>query len=159
MLSWWQRLTGNTPSRHADAFFDRFTGRTLIIHDGLPVWWSGELAALAGGGAHLRLDIRRIGHKRLTPVEWITRQHILSANPPLPALVRVEQQRILRIRHLRQGEHLVQPSDLWWILQELDRRWHFCIHLQDDHRLHTGIALHDNELDYGNILTVSDLPD
>lgn len=153
MLSWWQRLTGNRAAEQTEAFFNRFTGRTLILHAGLPAWWTGELTALAGGGAHLRLDVRQIGDTRPTPVEWMARQHILPQNPPLPLLVRVEQQQVLRIRHLQSGNNLLHPSDLWWILQEFDQRWHFRIQvLAEGCQVDNGIALHDNDLDYTSIL-------
>lgn len=126
-------------------FLDRFAGRTLLLHGGLPPDWLEALLRQPGGGGHFRLDVRRVDHRHPTPVEWFVREHVLPLGLPLPLLVRVGEGHV-HLRHLTRGDHLVHPGEIQRFLQELDTRHHMRLRVTaDDFVPEAGIPLSDNE--------------
>ncbi|ACL74309.1 hypothetical protein Tgr7_3241 [Thioalkalivibrio sulfidiphilus HL-EbGr7] len=143
MLSFLRRRPN--PNRLRQQFLERFTGRTLIVHEGFPPEWLEELLKQPGGGGHFRLDVRQINVRKPSPIEWFVREHVLPLGLPLPLLVRVSPPE-LRVRHLRRGNHAVHPSEIQWFLEELDTRAHATLRVTDTgFTAEPGIPVSDNE--------------
>jgi hypothetical protein len=111
------------PPRLLERFFERFVGRTVVVHRGLSAGWVGELQKEAGGQAHFRFDVRRAPGRRPTPIEWVVHREVLPHELPLPLLMRVEPDGI-RLRHLVRSGRPVHPSEIRWMLGELVARHH-----------------------------------
>jgi len=111
------------PQRLRQQFLERFTGRTLIVHEGFPPDWLEELLKQPGGGGHFRLDTRHIDARHPSPVEAFVRDYLLPLGLPMPLLVQVSPPH-LRVRHLTRGRQAVHPSEIQWFLDELDARHH-----------------------------------
>ncbi|OOG23981.1 hypothetical protein B1C78_09710 [Thioalkalivibrio denitrificans] len=126
-------------------FLDRFMGRTLIVHRGLPPEWLDELLKQPGGGGHFRIDARRVDQKHPTPIEWFVRDHVLPLALPMPVLVQVGQGFIL-LRHLTRNEQPVHPGEIRWFLDEMDTRHHMRLRITHDEFVpEPGIPSADNE--------------
>jgi hypothetical protein len=135
------------PARQLQRFRERFTGRTLILHDGFPADWLEELLRQPGGGGHFRLDIRPLPVSRPTPVEWLVQTHILPLDLPLPMIIQVREHDLLA-RHLQRRGTAVHPSEIAWFLEELDQRYHARLFLSDAPErisVERGMAVDDNE--------------
>ncbi|MFA9461877.1 hypothetical protein [Thiohalorhabdus methylotrophus] len=119
------------------AFFDRYTGRTLLVHDGLPQGWLGKLVHEPGGGGHFRIDVSgpafRPGTpiRRLYPVQWLVREHILPLGLPRPVLVKVEDRDHLRARHLRRHGGVCDPAEVGMILEDMTERPHALLYPEE----------------------------
>lgn len=111
------------PTVLRERFLARFTGKTIIVHDGLSIGWVSELVKEAGGGAHFRIDARRLPGRRPTPIEWVVHQHLLPHKLPMPLLVKVEGEHLL-VRHLVRNEMPVHPSEIYWMLTEFPDSYH-----------------------------------
>lgn len=111
------------PAAPLAAFRERFTGRTIIVHEGLSIGWVAELMKEAGGGAHFRFDTRKAPDARPTPIEWFVHRHVLPQGLPLPLLLRVEDG-CVRARHLVRNGRVVHPSEIYWMLREMPQRIH-----------------------------------
>lgn len=119
MWAWWTEvLERRRVERLARQFFGKFAGKTLIVHAGLGVAWIEELLKLGGGGGHFRIDVRRSESGPETPVEWLVRHAIVPQQLPLPVIIVVDANR-LRVRHLRDGQHLCHPVSIAWILEDI----------------------------------------
>jgi len=109
-------------------FFDRYAGRTLIIHQGLPEGWLGKLVHEPGGGGHFRIDVRQpafradVPMRELYPVQYVVREHLLPLKLPLPLLVKVEDRDHLRARHLRRHGGVCDPAEVAMILDDMTQR-------------------------------------
>ncbi len=131
-----------------DRFFQRFAGRSLLVHEGLDPHWLGRLLEQGGGGGHFRLNVRRQdGRHRPTPLEYFVHRHLLPRRLPLPCLVQVERDACL-VRHLLRRGHLFAPEEMPQVAAELPTRHHLRLE-----RVGQGITAHpgtlapdDNEL-------------
>lgn len=123
------RIIGALRARHHErrgealeaSFFERFQGRSLLVHDGLPSGWLDELLKTGGGGRHLRIDARTLETSDAAPVAWLVREVVLPLALPLPQILLVEPGTV-RIRHLRHGGHVRHPADIPWILDDIRER-------------------------------------
>lgn len=136
------------PADPLTLFLTRFSGRTIIIHEGLSIGWIAELMKEAGGGAHFRFDVRNVPGRPPTPIEWLIHRHVLPQRLPLPCLMRVEPG-YLRLRHLTRGGRVVHPSELYWMLREFPQRVHLVFDLANGALIaRSGIPLDDNKVDF-----------
>ncbi|MHB1585644.1 MAG: hypothetical protein ACYCRH_02115 [Acidiferrobacteraceae bacterium] len=109
-------------ARHLEQrFFRRFSGRTLLVHEGLDLEWLEGLLKVGGGAAPFRIDTRRLPGDRHTPVEWVVQQFILPLTLPAPLLV-IVRDRSLVVRHLRRREHVFDPSEIPSVLDDMSLR-------------------------------------
>ncbi len=127
-------------------FFERFAGRTVIVHSGLDIDWVAELFTLGGGGGHLRFDVRQIPSSRPQPLERVVTDALLPLALPLPLLLKIGPKAIL-VRHLIRDGVICPPDNLAWISEEIDDRFHVALRLAGN-RLHhiRGIPLDDNDI-------------
>ncbi|MGM0553853.1 MAG: hypothetical protein ACQETK_08690 [Pseudomonadota bacterium] len=139
-------LFGPRPARQMQRFRTRYTGRSLIVHQGFVGDWLEELLKQPGGGGHFRIDSRRLPIPRPTPVEWLVQNHVLPLGLPQPLFLEVRDDAIL-VRHLTRGPHVVHPSEIAWFLEELDQRHHARLVFGGDSGIHAepGLPTHDNE--------------
>jgi hypothetical protein len=122
----WERLLHILRGRKAEydravrqrRFFQRYSGRTLIVHAGLTIDWMEELLKVGGGGGHFRIDTRLPPTKPPTAIEWIVHEHVLPLGLPLPLLMQVSPG-LVRIRHLQQHGVVRHPADIAWILDDM----------------------------------------
>lgn len=133
-------------------FFERYQNRSLILHQGFPPNWLGELLKQPGGGGYFRIDMRTFGTGNPTPVEWVICQYILPLELPMPLLIQVSNQQLF-LRHLQRGDQSVHPGEILWLLEEISQRHHACLRRFGSKLIATtGIPLTDNEplamLDY-----------
>ena len=141
MLRWFRR---DNPQ---DAFFERFTERTVLVHQGFPDQWLEQLLKQPGGGRHLRLDIRLQTGADPTPVEWFVHQHLLPLDLPLPLVAQVGRDEVL-VRHLVQRSRPLHPAELNWLLNEIGYRYHYRLQRQHGLQPVAGMDVRENELDY-----------
>lgn len=136
------------PADPLTLFLARFSGRTIIIHEGLSIGWIAELMKEAGGGAHFRFDVRNPPSRPPTPIEWLVHRHVLPQRLPLPCLMRVEPA-YLRLRHLTRYGEVVHPSELYWMLREFPKRVHLVFDLTNGALVaRSGIPFDDNKVDF-----------
>ena len=136
------------PTALRTRFLQRFTGRTIIVHDGLSIGWVSELNKEAGGGAHFRIDARNVPDRKPTPIEWVVHHHILPHKLPLPLLVKVNDAQLL-IRHLTRNHAPVHPSEIYWMLGEFPERAHLILTVGGKGFAVTrGIPVSDNAVDF-----------
>ncbi len=125
------------PRRLRRAFFDRYAGRSLIVHGGFPDGWLGKLCQEPGGAGHFRIDIRqrpfreKVPLRRLYPVQWLVREHILPLDLPLPVLIRVHGRDHLKARHLRRHGGLCDPAEVAMIYADMVKRPHVLLVPED----------------------------
>jgi hypothetical protein len=148
-----RRAAGSWKSRRRDPhtllarFLERYMNRTIIVHEGLDLGWIEELLKQAGGGGHFRIDARQSPGDEPTPVEWLVHQHVLALGLPLPLIIQVREDGI-RIRHLRQGQRTVHPSELLWLLDEIGSRYHALLRpVPDGLHVERSIAVDDNRIE------------
>jgi len=130
---------------------ERFADRVLIVHTGLPGDWLEELFKIPGGAGYFRVDARRQPGGRPTPVEWLVHEYILPLELPLPVLLSVEGDTV-RVRHLTDRGQPRHPSDIAWMLDEIDVRHHALLQRQGTgFRVERVLAVEDNavETPYG----------
>lgn len=135
------------PARQLDRFRERFTGRSLIVHQGFPGDWLEELLKQPGGGGHFRLDSRALPTARPTPIEWLIQTHVLPMGLPQPLFLKVREGDVL-IRHLDRGGRAVHPSEIAWFLEELETRHHARFRFTSKPgrmEVSLGISVNDNE--------------
>ncbi len=109
------------------AFFERFSVRTIVVHDGLRGEWIPKLLKVGGGVGHLRFDLRQVLSQLPTALEWVVRQHILPLSLPAPLLLKVGPATIL-IRHLVRHSAVCDPAEIARIRDEIDGRFHVTLH-------------------------------
>lgn len=132
----------------ADAFFARYRGRSLLVHCGFEPEWLPRLLNLPGGAGHFRIDARRCPARGHTPVEWLVREHLLPLELPLPLLVKIGE-RELWVRHATRGGNSVDPSEIGWLLDEIEARHHARLHWSGSvFTCQRGMAVADNDIDY-----------
>ncbi|WP_026340521.1 hypothetical protein [Thioalkalivibrio sp. ALJT] len=124
-------LFGPRPAQQMERFRNRYTGRSLIVHQGFTGDWLEELLKQPGGGGHFRIDSRPLPRRRPSPVEWLVQTHILPLELPQPLFLDMREDTLL-VRHLTRGEHAVHPSEIAWFLEELDTRHHARLTLSGD---------------------------
>ncbi len=129
-------------------FFERFAGRSIIVHRGFQGDWLARLLKLPGGGAYFRLDLRQ-AHGRPSPLEQVVQEHVLPLQLPLPLVLRVEADQVL-VRHLTRADgRVLDPSEVGWILDEIPTRHHARLRRQDAGlRVESGLDVADNRIDY-----------
>lgn len=136
------------PAASLAAFRERFTGRTIIVHEGLSIGWVAELMKEAGGGGHFRFDARNAPGPRPTPIEWFVHRYVLAHGLPLPLLLRVENDRVL-VRHLERRGRIVHPSEIYWMLREMPQRVHLELCFDDDEVIaRPKLPVDDNAVDF-----------
>ena len=139
-----------SPAAQLAAFFARYRGRSLIVHAGLPVAWLEELLQQGGGGAHFRLDTRRLPRDtRASPVEFFVREYLLPLELPLPIVAKVDADRV-SVRHLQRYGGLCHPSDIAWILDDMKDRGRMhacCIRKGEAVDVVRGIPVGDNAIE------------
>ncbi|SCY50054.1 hypothetical protein [Thiohalorhabdus denitrificans] len=131
----WDRLAPEPdPQALQRGFFDRYAGRSLIVHEGFPEGWLGKLVHEPGGGGHFRIDATQPAFRpdtparRLYPVQWLVREHILPLDLPRPVLVKVEGRDHLRARHLRRHGGICDPAEVGMILGDMTERPHVLLY-------------------------------
>jgi len=132
-------------------FLERFAGRVLIVHEGLPGDWLEELFKIPGGAGYFRVDARRHPEGRPTPVEWLVHEYVLPLELPLPVLLSVSGE-VVRVRHLTDRGQPRHPSDIAWMLDEIDTRHHAVLKPQGEgFSVERVLAVEDNavETPYG----------
>ncbi|MHB1951513.1 MAG: hypothetical protein ACYCQK_08560 [Acidiferrobacteraceae bacterium] len=133
-------------------FFQRFSGRSLIVHAGLDVEWLEALLKVGGGGSHFRVDTRHLPARRPTPVEWAVRRFILPLGLPEPMVVIVHDH-ALTVRHLRRGRHILDPAEIPSVVDDMKQRSraHASIDCRDGRiTVSRGMNIDDNDYgDYG----------
>jgi hypothetical protein len=143
----------SNPHKLREAFLARYAGRHLILHGGLDPFWVEELLKEPGGMGHFRIDLRQQPGKRPTPVEWVAHEQIAPLGLPHPLLAVVDRQGRVTLRHLTREEGPIHPSELAWMRDELDDRFHARLHPDAEGGFTTewGIPVADNtiETDYG----------
>lgn len=128
-------------------FLARFAGRTLIVHAGLSPGWLEELLKEGGGAGHFRFDVRHPRAEPPTPIEWVVHRQLLPLGLPLPFLVKVESGRLL-LRHLRRRGAPLHPSEIAWILREIETRHHWHLVRQGEGLApHAGLVPEDNRVE------------
>ncbi|WP_020146086.1 hypothetical protein [Thioalkalivibrio sp. ALJ15] len=139
-------LFGPRPAQQMERFRSRYTGRSLIVHQGFEGDWLEELLKQPGGGGHFRIDSRRLPTRRATPIEWLVQTHVLPLALPQPLYLDIREDAILA-RHLMRGERAVHPSEIAWFLEELDTRHHARLEFteNDQMTIRRGIPETDNE--------------
>lgn len=133
----------------ARRFFERFAGRSLIVHAGLSMVWLDELLKQGGGAGHFRIDARRPPGPRPTPVEWLVHTHVLKLALPLPLLLKVDRDRV-RLRHLQRHGGVCDPGEIGWLLDDMAKagRTHAVLYFENGGwRAEPGIAVEDNDYD------------
>lgn len=129
--------------------YNKFVNKTVIFHHGLEPGWLEELLKQPGGGAHFRVDCRQINKETPTPIEEFYLNIVQPLTLPKLVLLKFENGYVL-IRHLQNGNACLLASDIAWILDELDQRFHFKISLNKDNKIiiEKGIEITDNKLEY-----------
>lgn len=141
-------------NRHAELqqrFLARFDDRVLIVHAGLPADWLEELFKLPGGAGYFRFDARQHRQARLTPVEWLVNDYILPLELPWPVLLSVSGDAV-RVRHLSDQGTPRHPSEIAWMLDEIETRHHALLQAEGrGFRVERVLPVEDNavETPYG----------
>lgn len=139
---------GSRPGGAWERFRERFAGRTVIVHEGLTPGWVEELLKEGGGAGHFRFDVRQPPGRRPTPIEWLVHNQLLPLRLPLPFLLRVEDAGV-RLRHLVRNGAPVHPSEIAWMLRELDSRYHaFADFSGEAVRVRRAMAESDNRVEF-----------
>lgn len=136
-----------SPERQLQRVRARYRGRSLIVHRGFPGEWLEELLKQPGGGGHFRLDSRALPAPHPTPVEWLVQTHVLPLELPQPLLLRFREEDVL-VRHLERRGRVVHPSEIAWLLEELDARHHARLRFAPRSgavEVVRGIRVNDNE--------------
>jgi len=142
-----RRRMAHSPQGLGRAFFERFAGRTILVHDGLGIEWMQELLSMGGGGSHLRFDVRQTRSQPPKPLEWVIQEHILPLTLPLPLLLKIGSKTIL-VRHLVRHGATCHPGDIAWMLDEIERRFHTALHMEPGlWRIEAGLPPADNEVE------------
>ncbi len=138
-------LFGPKPTVLRDRFLQRFDGRMIIMHEGLSIGWVSELLKEAGGGGIFRFDVRQSSSGSPPPIEWLAHRWVMSQSLPLPLLLRVQGEE-LQLRHLTRNGSPVHPSEINWMLPEMDAgRVHVYLRCSGDGFLpERGIPVSDN---------------
>lgn len=173
LRQWFQRKglrrVGLSRTRPAprERLLARYQGRVLIVHRGFEQGWLDELFKLPGASGYFRIDVRQLAGQAqgtgdisgaslsASPLDWLIERYMLALERdlrlPLPLLVQVRDD-ALRVRHLTEAGRVRYPSDIAWILDEIETRYH-AILLPDGEgfRVEPGIAVEDNavETPYG----------
>lgn len=129
-------------------FFERFAGRSIIVHRGFEDDWLERLLKLPGGGGYFRLDLRQDAGAA-SPLEQVVQAHVLPLELPLPLILRVAADEVL-VRHLsRAGGGTLDPSEIGWLLDEIEARHHARLRRQGDTlATERGIDPADNRIEY-----------
>ncbi|HET9113724.1 MAG TPA: hypothetical protein VFN66_07625 [Burkholderiales bacterium] len=138
-----------------ERFLERFAGRTIIVHHGVTIGWVGELMKEAGGGAHFRVDARKLPAQRPTPIEWVVHRHVLPHRLPMPLLIKIDGRDLL-IRHLVRNEMPVHPSEIYWMLGEFPDRIHLKLTASGQgFMMSRGMPVSDNCVDFNAVFAES----
>ncbi len=145
-------LAARRDGRRLDRFFNRYRGRTLLVHRGLALDWLEELLKLGGGAGHFRFDARKPLDTK-SPVSWVVHRHILPLDLPLPVLCDIGPDTVA-VRHLLAKGRLGHPADIAWILDDMRgrRRVHATLARQPEGlAARPGLPIDDNayEIDFG----------
>lgn len=154
-MSGWLSLWRSTVRGERDLFFQRFAGKSMIVHEGLGRDWLDELLKTGGGGRHFRIDLRHQSGDERSPLSWLVRQ-LQPLTLPKPLLVLVDDHRALLIRHLLQGRHPCHPAEIPWFIEDIRvrNRYHVRICAQPNNvRLEHHLPPEDNhvEISYGTL--------
>lgn len=122
MLRLWPKRKSD-PETLRERLFERFAGHGLIVHEGFPDQWLEELLKEPGGAGYFRVDARQAPRPDASPVEWLVHEHIRPLGLPMPLFVAVREGCLL-LRHLHRGSRTVHPSEILWMLDEIDTRFH-----------------------------------
>lgn len=144
-MKWLLHRQSSSPAQLRDRFLERYDGRVLIVHAGFPPEWLEELLKQPGGGGYFRIDCRSLERRHPSPVEWLVGEYVLPLELPLPLLAQVRSGS-LRLRHLRRSSSIVHPSEILWLLDELETRHHVLLEVKGDgFAIRRGIDIGDNE--------------
>lgn len=137
-----------SPDDLRQRFLARYTGCTLIVHEGLTIGWVSELLKEAGGAGHFRFDVRQFDPHKPSPIEWVVHAYIKPLAMPLPALIKIEKD-VLFLRHLTRNGKPVHPSEINWMLGEFPRKVHYILRLSTDGFVaEQGMPISENAVDY-----------
>lgn len=136
------------PGGEWERFRERFAGRAVTVHAGLTPGWVDELLKEGGGAGHFRFDLRQTPGRRPTPIEWLVHTQLLPLGLPVPFLFRVEADGV-RLRHLVRNGAPVHPSEIAWMLRELDTRYHAYVDFSAGAvRVQRAMAESDNRVEF-----------
>jgi len=130
----------------------RFSGRVLLVHAGLPEEWLRNLLSQPGGNSYFRIDIREETDERPSPVEKFVHDQLLPLELPMPFLAKIDYDNVY-LRHLTRGPDLVDPSEVGMMHSEIDHRHHIRLSIEKAKtESFPGMAIEDNNIDIETIL-------
>lgn len=137
-----------TPSSRLARFFDRFRRQVIIVHRGFAAEWLEALFKLPGGAGYFRFDVRQAPGWRPTPIEWVVHRHVMPLELPVPLLMKVGREELL-LRHLTRDGKVLDPSEIGWMLDEIETRHHArLVRSGDAFEVERGLPVGDNDIDY-----------
>lgn len=144
MFNWFRK----NRSLSQQDFLRRFDQRTFLVHKGFPSDWLPELLKQAGGGAHIRIDLRLQDNSRPTDTERFIHTHIKPLPAAVPCLILLNQDSIF-VRRLIRSEQWMHAAETGDLLNEITQRFHYKLHFRPDTvEIITGLDLNQNEILY-----------
>lgn len=130
----------------------RFNGRTLIVHSGLPEEWLKELLKQQGSANYFRIDLRVQTEDRPSPVEKFVEDQLLPLELPLPFMAKIDNDNVY-LRHLTRNNDLVDPSEVSMIHTEIENRYHLRLSIEKAKtEAFPGMDLQDNDISIESVL-------
>lgn len=130
----------------------RFNGRTLIVHSGLPEKWMTELLRQPDSNNYFRIDLRVENDERPSPVEKFVQDQLLPLELPLPFMAKIDQDNVY-LRHLTRNGELVDPSEVGMIHSEIRQRHHLRLSIEKAKtESFEGMNLEDNDIAIETVL-------
>lgn len=130
----------------------RFNGRTLIVHSGVPEDWLKELLNQPGGSGYFRVDTRIQTTERPSPVEKFVNDQLLPLGLPLPFMAKIDYDDVY-LRHLTRNGDLIDPSEVGMIHTEIESRYHIRLSIEKAKtQAFPGMDLEDNDISIESVL-------
>jgi hypothetical protein len=130
----------------------RFNGRTLIVHSGIPEQWLKDLLKQPGGGGFFRIDLRVQTEDRPSPVEKFVQDQLLPLELPIPFMAKIDYDNVY-LRHLTRNGELVDPSEVSMIHTEIETRHHIRLSIEKAKtEVFPGMDIEDNDISIETVL-------
>lgn len=169
----WQQVFRGRRSRAWTRFFERYRGRSLLLHDGLPDDWLNRLLRSPGGAGHLRVDLRHQGQAAgrlpgwaagpVTILDWVVSAQVGPCALPRPILIAPRgpsgqaapgsELGRLYLRHLTRGDNAVAPEEVHELLAAIEARYHvrLIVEMTGRTRSEQGLPLDQNPLEFPDL--------